>query len=175
MRIERLAGPTMHVADGFGAIASTARVPVLVDTVLAHGGTVLGAIVDGELSGYAAVIPAVDHWAGLPDTYELGSLEIARSSRRRGLATALLAALGDAIHLDRVIVLARAMAGHWDFEQTRLSAYGYRGLLRRVLARQGFEFRETSDPEVLEHPLNFLAVRTGARVPERVRELVRQR
>jgi hypothetical protein len=38
-------------------------------------------------------------------------------------------------------------------------------MLLRMLGRAGFERWETDDPEVEEHPMNFLAVRAGLQVP----------
>ena len=83
---------------------------------------------------------AHERWENLPDVAELGSIEVARSARRRG------------IH------------HHWDSSTASLAYFDYRAMLLRMLARAGFERWPTADPEV-DRPPSFFAVRVGARAP----------
>jgi len=139
------------IAADFGAIVTSDRVRDTIERVLRRGGFVLAAMNDNELQAYAAVVPI----AG--PVHELGSLEVARSRRRRGIASALVAELARRIE-DRVIV-AHAMHHHWEPEHARLAAYDYRAMLARLLARAGFRTYPSAD-----HALDFDAVRIGAQL-----------
>jgi GNAT superfamily N-acetyltransferase len=157
------------VADDFGSIVRSERLREVLDRIRPSGGAVIAALVGTELRGYATLVPSSllkrDRWGDLPDAFELGSIEVARSSRRCGIATALLARLPSTLPIDRLLLLARGVASHWDTSVAMLSPIDYRRMLLRMLARAGFGRWETDDPEVEEHPMNFLAVRAGLQVP----------
>jgi acetoin utilization protein AcuA len=74
----------------------------------------------------------------------------------------------EAGYADRILV-AQALAWHWDLEAAGTSAVGYRGFLRRMLDRAGFRVFATDDPEVADHPASFLAARIGDGVPDGAR------
>jgi acetoin utilization protein AcuA len=161
-------GDRWRAAGDFGSIVRSERLPEVFGGIAASGGVVLAALVGGELRGYATLVPSSaltrERWENLPDTYELGSIEVARSSRRRGVGTALLARLPATLPIERLLLFARGLAGHWDTALATLSPIDYRRMLLRMLGRAGFERWDTDDPEVEDHPMNFLAVRAGRSV-----------
>jgi GNAT superfamily N-acetyltransferase len=166
---DRFRGERARPAGDFGAIVPSARLPALFDQIGTLGGVVIAALAGDELRGYAALVPssalARERWEGLPDTFELGSIEVARSHRGRGIGTELLANLRAALPIESLLLFARGMAGHWDATRASLSPVHYRRMLLRMLGRVGFQRWETDDGEVNEHPLNFFAVRAGLRAP----------
>jgi acetoin utilization protein AcuA len=162
---DRSRGEPVRPAADFGAIVSSERLPAILDRIIDLHGVVIAALADDELRGYATLVPAAalarERWENLPDTFELGSIEVARSSRGRGLGTALLAALEATLPIDRLLLFARGMVSHWDVASAALHVIDYRRMLLRMLGRAGFQRWETDDPEVNDHPMNFLAVRAG--------------
>jgi GNAT superfamily N-acetyltransferase len=161
--------PPIRVAADIRAVVPAERLPGVLDDVVGLGGAVIAAVSGGELRGYATVVPSSalvrERWEHLPDAFELGSLEVAASARRRGLGTALLAALGATLPLERLLVFARGLAHHWDTERAGLPHMAYRAMLLAMLRRSGFERWTTDDPEVADHWMSFLAVRAGREVP----------
>lgn len=152
--------PALRIASDFGAIVGSERLPDVLRDIVGSGGAIIAARCGDELRGYATLVPA-----SLPDSFELASIEVSRSSRNHGLGTALLAAVPETLPIDGLALLARGIAVHWETSVAMLSAYDYRGMLMRMLERVGFEHWDTTDPEVTGHALNFLAVRIGERVP----------
>jgi GNAT superfamily N-acetyltransferase len=148
------------VALDFGAIVRSERLRQLLRGIVASGGVVIAALAERELHGYATVVP--EH---LPDMFELGSIEVARSHRTHGIGTGLLERLDIAVPIDRLVLYARGFVGHWDTEAATLSVLEYRRMLLRMLGRMGFQRWDTTDPEVNDSPMNFLAVRAGLQVP----------
>lgn len=178
MKIEVWRAPesaTRSVAPtDFGAIVRSERIPALVANVTAHGGLVLAAVSQAGLRGYAALVPSSalrdERWENLPDLFELGSLEVARSARGRGVGTELLAAVASSIPLESLHVFARGLISHWDLAWTNeldaaVTARERRAQLLHMLAKIGFALWDTTDPEIGAHPLNFLAVRAGRAAP----------
>jgi len=158
--------PAARVADDFGAIVRSDRVQCVLTTVASHGGIVLAATARDEVRGYATLLPSSalrrERWADLPDTFELGSIEVARSSRGHGVGTALLAQIESTLPVDRLALFARAVASHWEAAFAKLTPVEYRRMLLRMLGRIGFERWDTNDPDV-----EFLAVRAGKNLPTR--------
>lgn len=165
------------IAPDFAAIVRSDRLPALFGSVIGHGGVVLAAIEGSgdrdELRGYAAVVPsaAVDApWSDAPDSFELGSMEVARSSRGRGYGAAMLAELGSAVALETHLVFARGFFSSWDLGFAAPGVPAFTPVARQrqllsMLAKIGFSRWDTDDPEVNDHPLNFLAVRAGRAAP----------
>jgi GNAT superfamily N-acetyltransferase len=162
-------GSSVHVASDFGAIVRSERLPLILGRMSEIGGVVIAAMANDELHGYATLVPssalAGERWGNLPDTFELGSVEVARSSRGRGIGTALLAKIESTVPIEHLAVFARGFVSHWDTAVAALSPVEYRRMLLRMLGRIGFQRWETTDGEVAAHPLNFLAVRAGLDVP----------
>lgn len=158
-----------RVAGDFGAIVRSERLSVVLRKVNDLGGVIVTAVAEDELRGYLTLVPssalATERWENLPDTFELGSIEVARSSRRCGIGTQLLGRLCATVPIENLLLFARGFVSHWDLGAAALPPVGYRRLLLRMLGRAGFQLWETDDPEVNEDPLNFLAVRTGLSAP----------
>jgi acetoin utilization protein AcuA len=161
--------PMIRVSPELHAIVPAERLSDLLDDIVGIGGTVLAAVGDGELRGYATLVPSSglthERWENLPDVVELGSIDVAPSARRRGVGTALLAELAVTLPLERLLVFARGIAYHWDTEGTGLAHTAYRAMLLAMLRRCGFERWMTHDPEIRDHWMSFLAVRAGSDVP----------
>jgi acetoin utilization protein AcuA len=158
----------VRVAD-FGSIVRSDRLLPVLGRVADLGGVVVAALAEDELRGYATLVPSSalteERWENLPDAFELGSMEVARSSRGRGIGTELLGALDATIPIEQRLLLARGFVSHWDMSLAAMSPVEYRRMLLRMLGRAGFQRWETDDPEVNEHPMNFLAVRAGRSLP----------
>lgn len=165
----RARGEGARVAGDFGAIVRSERVPDVLGTVAALGGVVIAALAGEELRGYATLVPSSalrqERWENLPDTFELGSIEVARSARGRGIGTALLASLPSTLPIERLLLFARGFVSHWDLALGMRTPIDHRRMLLHMLGRAGFQRWETDDPEVGDHPLGFLAVRTGLHTP----------
>lgn len=159
----------VHVARDFGSIVRSERLPAVLVKIADLGGVVIAALSDDELRGYATLVPSSalvgERWESLRDTFELGSIEVARSSRGRGIGTELLANLHSTLPIERLLLFARGFASNWDTSVAALSPIHYRRMLLRMLGRVGFQRWETDDPEVNDNPMNFLAVRAGLSVP----------
>ena len=172
MRIELLEAPAdlsrLAPATDLGAIVRSELVLETLERNLASGAVVAAAIDGVTLRGYAtvaAIEPAWRRFAGLAGVVELGAIEVARSARRRGVASALLARLERHPPLADLVTLTYGASSHWEPEVGGLSWEAYRRMLVRLLGRAQFVVQDTDDPEVLEHPPNFLAVRFGANAP----------
>lgn len=174
---QRAALDGVTVASDFGAIVRSARLVATMRGNLDAGGVIVAALRGDTLVGYATTIPVaalaspeaapLDRWHDLPDALALGAVEVARASRRGGVATALLRRLVRWPELERRIVLAHGLASHWDVDAAGLGYYQYRAMLVRLVSRAGFALQATDDPDVRESPVNFLAARVGADVPVR--------
>lgn len=152
------------VAPDFRAIVPSARLPKVLRTCLSIGAVSVAAVEDRTLLGYATVVPGREieaPWTHMPDLCELGAIEVAPSVRRQHVGTSLLARLGDAWDLQRSIMIARGFVWHWPFLDLGMSVRTYRQMLVKMLGRVGFAVRATDDPEVADHPMNFLAMRIG--------------
>jgi GNAT superfamily N-acetyltransferase len=162
-------GTSLRVASDFGSIVRSERLPGVLNGVAASGGVVIAALSGDVVRGYVTLVPssalALERWENLPDTFELGSIEVARSLRRHGVGTELLARLHTTLPIEQLLLFARGFAGHWDTALAALSPVDYRRMLLRMLGRVGFQRWDSDDPEVEDHPMNFLAVRAGRDAP----------
>jgi len=158
-----------RVARDFHAIVRSEALPRILTDVGHASGIVVAALGGDELRGYATLVPSSaltrERWENLPDAFEFGSIEVARSQRGRGMGTALMATLDACLPLERLILFARGFVNHWDLAFADRPPILHRRTLLRMLARVGFQRWDTDDPEVNDHPLNFLAVRTGLQAP----------
>lgn len=156
------------VRDDFGAIVKSERLAQVMRDGVRDGAVVIAALSERTLLGYATMVPSMmldGRWRGLRDVFELGALEVARGARRLGIAKRVLSHMSEAVPLRTSVVLARGVFHHWEYESAGLTPIGYRRILMRLLQSAGFGAVETDDPEVTEHPLNFLAVRYGEEAP----------
>jgi acetoin utilization protein AcuA len=156
------------VPPGFAAVVRSERLGKTLASCLDAGSVVVSALRNGVLVGYATLVPssaAVEaQWRGIPSVWELGALEVAEQARRQHVGAALLNSLPSALPLEQLILFARGLVHHWAYGHAGTSPLRYRTVLVSMLRRVGFEVRQTDDPEVSEHPLNFLAARFGEHV-----------
>jgi len=111
----------------------------------------------------------------LPGLLELGSLEVGCAWRGQGLSGRLLAAaFADPGYEDK-IVISNEYVWHWDLEATGLTKWKYRIMLRRTLARVGFEEVATDEPNIRWDPANIFMVRIGPRAPLQLLRLFQER
>jgi len=96
---------------------------------------------------------------------ELGTLEVDRAWRRRGVAASLLAALCADPRLEAAILLAPQFAADWDLAGTGLAPGPYRQVVLRLFRRHGFAEFVTDEPLITADPKNCLLVRVGREAP----------
>ncbi len=147
----------MQVASGFAAIVPSERVAGRIAAVLDARGWVVAATVDGELIGYASVLPPrpvkyrgetfEQRWDDMNGVLELGALEVARPYRRSGIGRAIAAELGADPRLDEVVTYGRGVVHHWDLGWSGLTAFAHRAALAGTLRRAGMFACPTDDPE----------------------------
>src|SRR5215470_16331807 len=125
------------IAPDFAAIVRSERLSATMRRNLASGGTIFAAVEGATLRGYATVVPFDGRdgrcWDDLPDALELGAIEVARSSRRRGIARTLMGRLGASARLANRVLLACGVASHWETDRAGLSLLDYRRMLVRLL------------------------------------------
>jgi hypothetical protein len=152
VRIEtwhRQAGASARVVSDFGAIVRSERLPAVLRKVNDVGGVIVAALAEEELRGYLTLVPssalAGERWENLPDTFELGSIEVARSSRRGGIGTRLLDRFDATLPVEKMLLFTRGIVSHWDLGFTALAPVDYRRLLLRMLGRVGFRLPRGED------------------------------
>jgi hypothetical protein len=160
---------TVAVAPDFHGIVKSGRLKEAMRRSFSVGGVTAAAVVQGQLRGYATLVPASalagERWHDLPDAYELGAIEVARSARGCGLATALAGAMGRCLPVERLVIFARAVAGHWDPGGAGLTLAGYRRMLITLGMKAGLSYQDSDDPMVTDHPASVLLARVGREVP----------
>ncbi len=98
---------------------------------------------------------------------ELGGIETAPSWRRMGLTKIFLDTLfknPDFKYFEDYIVIAIQSVHGWDLKNTGLAPWQYRHFMVKLFKNWRFATWETEDPEVREHPCNFLLARVGKNV-----------
>jgi GNAT superfamily N-acetyltransferase len=133
------------------------------------GGRVAAALVGETLVGHLSLFQPdpEERWgreaqAGL---LELGTLEVDRAWRRRGVARTLLASVCADPALEAAILLAPQFAADWDLTGTGLAPSAYRQLVLRLFRQHGFADFVTDEPLVAADPKNCLLVRVGREAP----------
>jgi acetoin utilization protein AcuA len=128
-------------------------------------GRVMAAIAGDTLVGHLSLFQPdpEERWGQqpIPGLLELGTLEVDRGWRRRGLARGLLGATFDGGGLEQTIVIAPQYAADWDLDASGLSPREYRQLVLRLFRRHRFADFVTDDPLVTADPRNCLLVRVG--------------
>jgi len=153
---------------------------VLLDLCSGEGNIVTCAIDGDILAGYVTIVPpekgsrweklieefSREEWAtSEPPVCELGSIEVGKDYRRKGLAMALLKFLLEDPSFKRKIVFLRELSWHWDVKESGLSIYEYRSMLFHLFERVGFEYCCTDEEEVSLRGANMFMVRIGDEVP----------
>lgn len=99
-----------------------------------------------------------------PRLIELGSIETDPCWRNMGISSILLEYIFnnfDFTFFEDFIVIAVHFVQSWDLENTGMSPWTYRQFMLDFFEKFGFVTWETVDPEVREHPCNFLLARAG--------------
>jgi len=108
----------------------------------------------------------MERWseAKMDNLLELGAIEVAAPYRSGGVAKALLhvSFLDDA--MNDYIVISTEYYWHWDLDDTGLSVWDYKEVMKKVMGSVGMEQFATDDPEITSHPANMLMARIGTRV-----------
>lgn len=164
---ETLAGLDFH--EGLKAF----RVPeqqkqALVGIAKLPEGRIIVARQGRQVVGYVTYLypDPMERWAEakLPNLLELGAIEIAAPYRAGGLAKGLLeiSFLDDA--MNDYIVISTEYYWHWDLDQTGISVWEYKEVMKKIMGSVGMEWYATDDPEINSHPANMLMARVGTRV-----------
>jgi GNAT superfamily N-acetyltransferase len=164
------------LASGLGAFVgyvpgSAAFVRAGLERMLASRGEVHAAVAGETVVAYVGVAPASPDqpWGRLRDPrIQEVVLEVARGSRGRGLARALLRRVVAHPEAESRIYVATGYAWCWDLEGTGLGAAAYGSRLLRLFEAFGFVREPTAEPNIAGEPANFLAVRAGRLVPPAV-------
>lgn len=121
-----------------------------------------------QVVGYVTYLypDPMERWAEakLPNLLELGAIEIAAPYRAGGLAKGLLEVsfLDDA--MNDYIVISTEYYWHWDLDQTGITVWEYKEVMKKIMGSVGMEWYATDDPEINSHPANMLMARIGTRV-----------
>ncbi len=114
-----------------------------------------------------------DRWGKLGEAGLLEALAIEVSTDWRGLGIAnamMREGLADPTFATK-IVMCTGFSWHWDMDGVGVSKEIYRVMLMRYLAKAGFQYFETDDPNVKLDPSNFLTARVGSRVTDELYSL----
>ncbi len=102
--------------------------------------------------------------AQVPGLLEMVAIEVSRGWRTMGLAAPLVQATFEDPWYDDKVVVSNEFVWHWDLENSGLTKWKYRVILRRVLHQGGFEEFVTDEPNVRWDPANIFMVRIGPQV-----------
>lgn len=102
-------------------------------------------------------------WSKHPGVLEMGGIEISPDWRKCGIGLALLKKALDSPAIKNNVVIVLEFCWHWDLKGTGLGIYQYREMLYRFYRAAGFERHFTNDPDINEHPANFLMAWMGGK------------
>ena len=176
LRLCLLASPAdlegLRLGDGLGAYCRYrpgGTLAILRRVLAAPGGRVAAALAGDTLVGHLTLFQPdpEERWGGRPEAglLELGTLEVDRTWRRRGIARTLLAALCTDPGLEAAILIAPQYAADWDLPGTGLAPGPYRQLVLRIFRPHGFAEFVTDEPLITADPKNCLLVRVGRDAP----------
>jgi acetoin utilization protein AcuA len=111
-----------------------------------------------------------ERWAALDEVMEVGAIETSRSRRGRGIAGALLNLLARHPRIEEWAVVVTGYSWSWDLAGSGLDAAGYRRMMVRLFARQGFAEHATNEPNLCLKPENVFLARIGAALPAAARQ-----
>jgi len=162
----------LRLGDGLGAYCRyrpDGTLAILRRVLGAPGGRVAAALAAETLVGHLSLFQPdpEQRWGRQPQAglLELGTLEVDRAWRRRGVARTLLAAVCADPALESTILLSPQFAADWDLTGTGLAPGAYRQLVLRLFRQHGFADFVTDEPLVAADPKNCLLVRVGRRAP----------
>ena len=165
---------SLELDEGMGAFAAPNYPPAREKKALmriARGegsNVILAHTEDGRIVGFVAIAPPspAERWGRLSGQglVEAMAIEVSRGWRSLGIADKMMeCGLRDPFFDDK-IVICTAYSWHWDLESSGLSKDAYRRMLLRYLAKAGFMYYDTDEPNVNLDSANFFTARIGPRV-----------
>ncbi|ARU63369.1 N-acetyltransferase [Tumebacillus avium] len=120
------------------------------------------------IAGYVTYLypDPMERWAEaqMDNLIELGAIEVAAPYRGGNVAKSLLDISFRDDAMNDYIVISTEYYWHWDLENTRLSVWEYKEVMKKIMGSVGMEMFATDDPEITSHPANMLMARIGSRV-----------
>ncbi|KEO85029.1 GNAT family N-acetyltransferase [Tumebacillus flagellatus] len=164
---DRLAALTFH--EGLKAFRPAPRQQeALVEIAALPEGRIVIARSGDLVVGYVTYLypDPMERWseAKLPNLLELGAIEVAAPYRGGGVAKHLLHVSFLDDYMNDYIVLSTEYYWHWDLENTQISVWDYKEVMKKIMGSVGMEVYATDDPEICSHPANMLMARIGSRV-----------
>ncbi len=107
-----------------------------------------------------------DRWGKLGEKglLEALAIEVSADWRCMGIANAMMRVGLEDPAFDQRIVMCTGFSWHWDMDGVGISKEDYRRVLLGYLAKAGFQYFQTDDPNVQLDPANFLTARVGRAV-----------
>lgn len=102
-----------------------------------------------------------------PCLFELGGIEVASSSRKKGVAVRLLGETFANPVFEDYVVYVFAEPYYWDTARTGLSVWRYRRMVAGLYGSAGFAVKSRVKPDtLLSNIADLFMVRTGRNVPD---------
>ncbi len=95
---------------------------------------------------------------------EIKAIEVARSWRYAGIASAILKMVIDYPQVEEKIFYMVGYCWTWDLKATKKTAREYRAMLMNLFARHGFQEYQTNDANVCLKPENVFMCRMGLNI-----------
>jgi acetoin utilization protein AcuA len=148
------------------------RPEALLQAAGAPDAAVLLALAGDRIVGYGVLCRPgpEERWAAMDEVMEVGAIETSRSRRGRGIAGALLNLLARHPRIEEWAVVVTGYSWSWDLAGSGLDAAGYRRMMVRLFARQGFAEHATNEPNLCLKPENVFLARIGAALPAAARQ-----
>ncbi|WP_269411973.1 GNAT family N-acetyltransferase [Lentibacillus daqui] len=133
-------------------------------------GRLIIARTEDTIIGYVTYLhpDPLERWStfNMDDLIELGAIEVIPKYRGAKIASSLLEVSMMDDYMENYIIISTEYYWHWDLDGTKLSVWGYRNIMEKMMAAGGLSPAPTDDPEIISHPANCLMVRIGKYVPE---------
>ncbi|MEN1968193.1 GNAT family N-acetyltransferase [Lentibacillus sp. N15] len=133
-------------------------------------GRLIIARTEDTIIGYVTYLhpDPLERWSefNMDDLIELGAIEVIPKYRGAKIASGLLQVSMMDDYMENYIVISTEYYWHWDLNGTKLSVWGYRKIMEKMMAAGGLSPSPTDDPEIISHPANCLMVRIGDHVPK---------
>jgi acetoin utilization protein AcuA len=173
----------MSLAEGLGIFfrydPERQKTNLIKITRMEYGNLVLAYTPENVVAGYICMHPIdpEERWQVLnepgkpPRVYEFGAIEVSRKWRGVGLSKRILRAAfeGDS-WLDDKILTSVEFSWHWDYEESGMTKYVYRNMLKKVLESADFNQMDTDEPNVMADSANMFMVRIGSKVPSEIQQ-----
>ena len=161
--------------EGFaedGGYRPLCRPEALLQAADALDGELLLALAGDRIVGYGVLCRPgpEERWVAMDEVMEVGAIETSRSRRGRGIAGALLNLIARHPRIEEWAVVVTGYSWSWDLAGSGLDAAGYRRMMVRLFARQGFAEHATNEPNLCLKPENVFLARIGTALPAAARQ-----